>query len=100
MKDYKTLNTSEKKNISQVLNLKHQLIDVQEKLNKASEKVFAIVKENNGIYKEAEKISYIAQGSTKIVLDTEKLKNDFPEIYAQCLTTKDGAKEHIAIYVK
>lgn len=97
---YDNLNTSDKALITKLLNTKQALNNTQELLNNTLAKAFNLVKDNGTITKGKSKIVYISQGEPKPVLDVDKLKENYPDIYRECLTTKQGSKEHLAIYLR
>lgn len=94
-KDYTELCAKDKRLVSQVLALKHELVDTKATFDVKSAKVFDLVKLHGSITKDKDKISFVAQGASKPVFDVERFAKEQPELFAKYLTVKEGAREHL-----
>ena len=92
--NYSQLNTTEKANITKLINARKALDKAQREYEKMVEKNFSTIKEYGTIQKEYAKISY-TPNSEYITLDTTRLKAEKPELlteYGKTVARKESVR--------
>ena len=100
MIEYEKLTTKEKAEITKVFNAVRARKEAEKAEKAALAKVFAMVKANGSVVKGDDIVSFVAQPETKMVFDHKTFATEHPEVVAEYLTEKVGAREHLTARVK
>ena len=94
MTNYKDLSSVDKANITKLINAKKALDKAKALYDKEIAKSFETIKNNGSIKKDYATISFV-QGGEYMTLDTVKVKNELPDLYAKyskMVSRKDTVK--------